>query len=513
MRLIIETSTDVIYVLNPEGKFTYISPRFEEVSGHPSEEILGHNFSDFLPPDQIKPLTTTFSNGMREKVSNIYECTMVFPNGDTIPLELNVNSICDANGKIIGRLGVARDIRGRRETERALRESELRYRLLAENSSDVIWTMDLGLNFTYVSPSNQIIFGYDPDEMLHKSLQDLLTPESYREAIDYFQREITAYSSGIDKDPFRKRTLELQQVSKDGRRIDIEVNISLINDGTGKAIGILGITRDVTARKRAENALKESEERLRLRNEVIEKDLKTAQLIQRSLISGKAIRSEHLDVDVRYLPLDAVGGDYFSFTELDSGGLGVFIGDVTSHGVTAALYLSLIKATTDRICRSHALDPADYITELNRELFNNMPLSFLTAIYGIFQYDPGGDAMRFTFSCAGHPPPLLYRAGTGTVDFIPARGPIIGMLSTINCEKITVTPRKGDRIYLYTDGLPETQNRKKELIELDRLPELIREATRPTLTDTLDAITGAINAFRGDVRFTDDIVLIGFEII
>jgi PAS domain S-box-containing protein len=354
LRLIIETSTDIIYVLNPEGKFTYISLRFEEVTGHPVDESLGRNFTDFLPPDQIRPLDATFESGMRQRISNIYECTMVFPNGDSIPVELNVNSICDTTGKIVGRLGVARDIRGRRETEWALRESELRYRLLAENSSDVIWTMDLSLHFTYVSPSNQVIFGYTPEETMRKNLDELLTPESYRLAVAYFKKEITLYARGLDADPFRKRTLELQQLTKDGRTLDIEVNISLINDGTGRAIGILGITRDVTARKRAENALKESEERLRLRNEVIEKDLKTAQLIQRSLISGKTLRSERLDVDVRYLPLDAVGGDYFSFTELENEGLGVFIGDVTSHGVTAALYLSLIKATTDRICRIHA---------------------------------------------------------------------------------------------------------------------------------------------------------------
>jgi sigma-B regulation protein RsbU (phosphoserine phosphatase) len=140
-----------------------------------------------------------------------------------------------------------------------------------------------------------------------------------------------------------------------------------------------------------------------------------------------------------------------------------------------------------------------------------MPLSFLTAIYGIFLPDPADNTMRFAFSCAGHPPPLLYRADTGTVDFIAARGPIIGMLPSINCEKITITPKKGDRIYLYTDGLPETQNGNKELIELDRLPDLIRAATRPSLSETLDAITDATNAFRGGVRFTDDIVLIGFE--
>jgi len=191
--------------------------------------------------------------------------------------------------------------------------------------------------------------------------------------------------------------------------------------------------------------------------------------------------------------------------------MGVFVGDVSNHGVSAALFLSLVKATTDRICREYAHSPFGYISNLNRELTGNMPLSFLTAIYGVFRKKADEPGIDFTFSCAGHPPPLLYRAESGTVEFLYSKGTLIGMFDDLKLEETTVRLFRGDRIYLYTDGVPETVNDRNQIWGFENMPDLVLKAHDRLLSLTLDNIMAEIDRFRGDIPLSDDIIIVGFE--
>jgi len=513
-RTILETIQDGYFETDTKGNFIYINDPYGSIIGYTNDELTGKSYRVLMDKKNARNVFTHFSTVFQTgKPAYISLGKLIKKSGDEVFCECSVSLLRDDTDEVKGFCGIIRDITQRVENERALRESEQRYRLLAENSNDVIWTMDTNLDFTYISPSNVNLSGFTPEEVMSLALDEIITPDSLEKILSFFSEEISTIKNGIDPDPRKKRIMELEQYAKDGSINDIEVNMSFLHDTEGKVTGILGISRDITARKKAEKALRESEENLRQRNEIIEKDLTTAQLIQRSLISNTIMSADNITIDYRYLPLDAVGGDYFSFTELQEGGLGVFVGDVSSHGVTAALFLALIKATTDRICRKHALEPQQYMRELNTELLDNMPLSFLTAIYGIFHPAGESGSVSFTFSCAGHPYPLLHNKKTGTVEFIRSRGTLIGMLDDINIEQKTITMEKGDRLYLYTDGLPETMNSKDQMIEFDNLPGLILDASRPSLHETLDTIIHTVKKFKGNTRFMDDIILIGFEIM
>ncbi len=98
--------------------------------------------------------------------------------GSTVWLENQVSGIRDANGTLIGFHGVARDVTERRKAEQALKESEERYRLLAENASDIIWVTNADLKVTYASPSTTSLLGYSLDELSARSFDSLLTPDS-----------------------------------------------------------------------------------------------------------------------------------------------------------------------------------------------------------------------------------------------------------------------------------------------------------------------------------------------
>ncbi|MGC9395713.1 MAG: PAS domain S-box protein [Anaerolineae bacterium] len=136
-----------------------------------------------------------------------------------------------------------------RVNQQRLQQSEQRYRLLAENVHDVIWTTDMNLHFTYFSPSVASMVGFNPDEMLQLSLDQVLAPSSHAIALQVFQEEI---AMAMQPTPHQSRTLQLEQRCKDGTFKWIEVNATFIYDDQGQPREILGVSRDISERKQAE---------------------------------------------------------------------------------------------------------------------------------------------------------------------------------------------------------------------------------------------------------------------
>jgi PAS domain S-box-containing protein len=133
-----------------------------------------------------------------------------------------------------------------------LKESELRYRLLADNVSDTIWTMSLEpLRFTYISPSVRQTRGFSVEEAINHSLEQTLEPESLGRVLTILGDSLAQDLRGT-ADPNISKTIEVRQYSKDGSLTWAEVRASFLRDEGGKAIGILGVTRDISERKRAE---------------------------------------------------------------------------------------------------------------------------------------------------------------------------------------------------------------------------------------------------------------------
>lgn len=144
----------------------------------------------------------------------------------------------------------------RQEAEEALRQSEARYRLLAENVSDVIWTTDLNLNYTYISPSVTQLTGYSVAEAMHLRLKELLTPASYRLTRKTIARELRNRPlADLAKQPHWSYTLELEHRCKDGSTRWMEVKVSLLFDAQGQPIGFLGLSRDISERHQARQIL------------------------------------------------------------------------------------------------------------------------------------------------------------------------------------------------------------------------------------------------------------------
>ncbi len=158
------------------------------------------------------------------------------------------------------------EIAERNRIEEELRQSEKRYRLLAESATDVIWTLDLRGRFTYVSPSVERLRGYTPEEVMQQPLEASFTPESAEIVKAGLRR---AYEALIRDVPYRrKERYELEQPCKDGSTVWTEVTTSAIYDENGQFIGIQGVTRDISERRQAEVALQRYTKRLQILHEI-----------------------------------------------------------------------------------------------------------------------------------------------------------------------------------------------------------------------------------------------------
>jgi len=495
-RLLIETTPDVIYVLDNDGYFTYMSSRFEEYTGISVQNVIGHHYSEFLSDEQVARARHYFDENLQKGQNSIYEIEFPLP-GRVAQTELHVKPLYNENDEPIGRMGVARDITRRKIIENELKESESKWRGLYGNLPGGSFVVDSDYIIQDVNDLTCVLTGYSYEELVGEECS-IICPKGPHKCPIF---DLGKASIDNDETAVRHRDGHLIPVLKSARRMQNAAGDLIIENFL-----------DITDIQKTRDALMESERILRERNDIIEKDLKAAQMIQRSLVQSEIGDIEGIDTALKYIPLDAIGGDYYSITPLSEGGTGVFIGDVTGHGVSAALYLSLLKATTDRKCRNYALTPGDYITSLNSELIGNMPMSFLTAIYGVFQKGSNGQT-RFTFASAGHPHPLVWRQATGAVEYVNTHGTILGMFHNLQYGQMDVLLEKGDRIFLYTDGIPETIDSNKKALGYDRLKELIQSSIKDSIRDSVDVFMSEVSKYKGEVPFEDDIVLIGFEIL
>ncbi|MGD0021769.1 MAG: PAS domain S-box protein, partial [Smithellaceae bacterium] len=192
-----------------------------------------------------------------EEVPLVYSFRVISQDGTVKWVEFNT-AVIQWKGRP-ATLSFLNDITERKRTEDALRESESKYRFMTDNVADIIWTVDMNLDFTYISPSVQRFRGFTVEEAMSQKIHEVLTPASLQYALKVLEEENKILMGNPDhiKD---KLTIELEEYCKDGSTIWTENELKYLPDQDGKPIGIIGVTRDISARKQAAETLRESEE-------------------------------------------------------------------------------------------------------------------------------------------------------------------------------------------------------------------------------------------------------------
>lgn len=242
---------DMILVLDTDGNVKKVNRTTCEVLGYTEEEILGKNwFDNFIlerDREEIKQVFSSIKIGALEHYKT-YQTQLLTKSGDKRLIEWNNSFILDDEGNIEGIISSGRDITDYHNLLITLKASEEKYRLIAENVSDVIWTTDLNLCLTYISPSVKNVLGYTPEELSQVEFSNILTEPSWEKMMEIHKEQEALRKSG-KADEKKTLTVELEAHRKDGVTIWTETNLSYLTDERGKIHQILGVTRDVSQKK------------------------------------------------------------------------------------------------------------------------------------------------------------------------------------------------------------------------------------------------------------------------
>jgi diguanylate cyclase (GGDEF)-like protein/PAS domain S-box-containing protein len=256
-RTLFEASNDGIFLLGETG-FVDCNRRGASMYGLTREDIVGHSLAEFCPEKQ--PDGRLSRDVANEKIqaamqgkSQAFEWSFLCAGNALFDADINLNRV-EFGGSVYLQ-AVVRDITERKKVEQALRESESRFRNLVETTSDWIWEVDENFVYTYASPRIKNILGFEPAEVLGKTPFDLMSPDEAKRVAGLFAKLVAAQ--------LPLANLENTNLHRDGYVVVLETSGVPVVGADGKFRGYRGIDRDITQRKRVENALVESECRLR----------------------------------------------------------------------------------------------------------------------------------------------------------------------------------------------------------------------------------------------------------
>ena len=256
LKVIISNIRDIITESDLNGVFTYVSPQAYDILGYTPEEVIGLKGFTFIHPDDLPILAEKFSKLLQSGGPIQVEYRVLHKDGHYVHISAKGTVVKEkGNMKLIA---ILRDIS-------LQKESEEKYRLITDNSQDIVYTLDMNLNNTYISPSVYNILGYDVDEAMLMHPRDNTHKDDLEKISRIYKEEFKLErKKDIKKDLNRKRVFNVREKHKDGRMLTIEHTISWLRNKNGMAIGILGVAGDITEKETTEKLLKESEKKYRI---------------------------------------------------------------------------------------------------------------------------------------------------------------------------------------------------------------------------------------------------------
>jgi sigma-B regulation protein RsbU (phosphoserine phosphatase) len=250
---------------------------------------------------------------------------------------------------------------------------------------------------------------------------------------------------------------------------------------------------------------------LQRKQALIERDLESAAAIQQSLLPEKSPLIENMKVAWKFEPCGRIGGDIFNIHNMDERNVGLYMLDVCGHGVPAALI---------SVAVSQFLNSGEGLLGNNCELLSpEIVLNRLDHAFPFERFDSFFSIICMTldvregwlnYSCAGHPAPVILRAG-GRMDILSQRGPVIGSGNSMVYSQETVRLHAGDRVIMYTDGLSEIRNAGDEWFGRRKLHEVLARYRREPLQSMVESVYDQVKEFRQDSAPDDDMSLLAVE--
>jgi PAS domain S-box-containing protein len=352
----------------------------------------------------------------------------------------------------------------------------------------------------YVNEGFERMTGYPVAEVLGRNCRFLQGPASDAIAVAEIRAALREH---------RECVVEILNYRKDGTAFWNRLSITPVRDSSGEVTHFIGIQSDVTARRLAEDGLRRSKEAL-------EQDLRLAARVQQALLPPPEVEVGGLRIAHAFHPCDDLAGDGVGIVPLPDNRLGLYVLDVSGHGVGAALLsftlTHLLSPTVEgALLTEHAgtapsmVSPSRVAERLNRQFPMDRTRQYFTLVYGVIDQTTG----RFQYVMAGHPAPVLLRRGAPPVA-VAGVGLPIGMIDEATFDDQTLTLEPGDRLYFYTDGATEALDAAGEEFGHARLLDEIARWRDQPLRAGLDMMSATVRAWCGD-SLKDDVSLLAVE--
>ncbi|WP_309382201.1 SpoIIE family protein phosphatase [Cerasicoccus frondis] len=367
------------------------------------------------------------------------------------------------------------------------------FQALMEQTPDRVYFKDLRSRFLVVSKALAEKHGCnDPDELIGKTDFDFFNEEHAREAFEDERNIILSGKPVINK--------EEREVWPDGSITWVSTTKVPLFLESGKIAGILGISRDITDQHRAQAVIKHQ-------NDILSRDLESARQVQKLMIPGRVPDFDGMTVGVSYRPMEAVGGDIIVFPVTPKKYTFFFIGDVCGHGLSAAMYTVLVRHLTDQLAGKYDGTPEQFMTSLNTLLLGQFKNRFMSAVCGHFLLADSGH-LTYSAANAGHPPPIIYRKQTRKLETMQfSESLAMGLMDEPSSREVHGELDTGDRMFLFTDGLPEILDAYGEL----SFEQLIRSTIQLSPQHQADSITERVRQIGDEITMEDDLTLAVIE--
>ncbi|MBN1364892.1 MAG: PAS domain S-box protein [Syntrophaceae bacterium] len=262
-RTILETMQEAYFEVNLAGSFTFFNDSFCRILGYSREEMTGMNYRKYMDEENAKRTYQRYNKVYTTgEPAEEFGWEMIKKDGTRIYVEESISLIKDSSGKTIGFRGIVRDVTERRQTEETLRQSEEKYRTIIEKIEDGYYEVDLTGKLTFFNNATCVLYGYSKEELMGMTYQRYTDKENARKLFQAFNE---VYRTGIGSHVF-----EYEAIRKDGTKRQVEIFTSLMKDSESNLRGFRGIIRDITERRKAEETLRQSEEKYRTILENIE---------------------------------------------------------------------------------------------------------------------------------------------------------------------------------------------------------------------------------------------------
>ncbi len=260
---ILRASPVGFFRMDSSGIVTFVNETFTKITGIAFEKIQGTHWGDFLTQDERNRVMSEIGQAIREHRTAVAEAQYIRQDGKPYWLFAQITPLIDKQGNLDGWVGTITDITDQKLIGKALKESEEKYRALTENTVDILFSTDMTGIITYVSPQVNK-YGFLVEEVIGNSLRILIHPGDIRRVESTFSRELEKDAQFIS---------EFRVVDKWGTIYWFEEKSSLRLDISGNPVGIYGILRDITERKRVEDAIDIANKKLNLMNQITRHDI------------------------------------------------------------------------------------------------------------------------------------------------------------------------------------------------------------------------------------------------